>query len=349
MRIHKLKRFLSISLIYVAIFLPALQFSSEAFAVSPEKMENITTLVVSEAVAVDNGDQLKFIVILLVVFAFIAMFGLVYIFKSHRELKNNYRIIETQRNQIGEKNEALAFQNESLEELNIEKNNMLSVVAHDLKVPLGNVQGLIGLLLLDKDKFTKQQLEYLDIIKKVAIDGTNMVNNMLNVHKIESELQQMTLANHDLVEVVNTVIQSHEALAGTKNIDIEIGKGSESVSIRTDKQYFHQIISNILSNAIKFSPDNSSVKIRFEDKEHSVVVSVSDEGPGISQSDQKRLFSGYQKITTQKTGEETSTGFGLAIVRRLVEKLDGKIKVDSTLGSGTIISVEFMKTTSKDN
>ena len=348
MRIPRLKGFLSISLIYVAIILPTLKFSAEAFAIAPEKLENIAELVVSDATVDDSGDQLKYIVILLVIFAFVAMFGLIYVFKSHNELKNNYRIIETQRNQISEKNEALAFQNESLEELNIEKNNMLSVVAHDLKIPLGNIQGLVGLLLLDKDKFTVQQLEYLNIIKKVSIDGTGMVNNMLNVHKIESELQKMTLGNHDIVEVVKNVIKSHESLARMNNIDVKIKNSPGSLKIHTDKQYFHQVISNILSNAIKFSPENSTVIIKFENKEYSVVVSIIDTGSGISQTDQKRLFSGYQKITSDKTGEDASTGFGLAIVRRLVEKLDGKIRVDSEIDKGTTMSVEFIKSAGQD-
>jgi signal transduction histidine kinase len=346
MRVFKLRRSFSISLIYVTIFITALLFIPHARAEVYSAQEPGSELVQSggadDDLTAEETEQLKVIVILLVVFAFIAMFGLIYVVKSHRELKNNYRIIETQRNEISEKNEALAFQNESLEELNIEKNNMLSVVAHDLKVPLGNIQGLVGLLLLEKDKLTKQQLDYLDIIKKVVIDGTNMVNNMLNVHKIESELQQMNLAKHDLIDIVNTVIRSHESLAATKNIVVELKDSPDELWINTDKQYFHQIISNLLSNAIKFSPENSTVSICFHDRDYSVLVSVCDEGPGISPEDQKRLFSGYQKITSNKTGEQASTGFGLAIVRRLVEKLDGKIKIESELDKGTTISVEFM-------
>ena len=347
MRVSKLKRSFSISLISVAIFATALLYISEAqartYSFQDSSSELLQTDPAGAVLTPEDTEQLQFIVILLVIFAFIAMFALIYVVKSHRELKNNYRTIEVQRNEISEKNEALAFQNESLEELNIEKNNMLSVVAHDLKVPLGNIQGLVGLLLLEKENFTAQQLEYLDIIKKVVVDGTNMVNNMLNVHKIESELQQMTLGRCNLIEIVTTVIKSHVSLAGTKNIAVGLKDSPDELWINTDKQYFHQMISNILSNAIKFSPENTTVDICFEDKENSVVVSVCDEGPGISQNDQKRMFSGYQKITTQKTGKEASTGFGLSIVRRLVEKLDGKIRVDSQLDEGTTISVEFIK------
>ena len=187
----------------------------------------------------------------------------------------------------------------------------------------------------------------MSIIKKVSQDALHMVNNMLNVHKIESELQQMTLGKHNLVDIVQTVVKLHEPLAATQQIQIEVVDGDKEYLAETDKQYFHQIISNILSNAVKFSPDGSLVEIIFVDSGKTITVSVKDDGPGISAGDQKRLFSGYQKITSQTTGEEQSTGFGLAIVSRLVEKLQGKIKVDSAPNEGTVISVEIQNNTAE--
>ena len=156
----------------------------------------------------------------------------------------------------------------------------------------------------------------------------------------------MTLAKHNLVDIVQTVAKLHEPLASTRQIQIELKDADKEFIAETDKQYFHQIISNLLSNAVKFSPDGNMVYISFADSGNTITVSVIDEGVGISAGDQKRLFSGYQKITSQSTGEEQSTGFGLAIVSRLVEKLQGKIKVDSAPNKGTTISVEIQKNVS---
>lgn len=351
MSLPKLSDLLRVSLIYLAVTLSVWTFigplSATGSAREPQDQTEVIDEVASSEVYLEDEADLKLIVVLLIAFAFLAIFGLIYVVKSHRALSSNFKLIEQQRNKISDQNEALAFQNESLEELNIEKNNMLSVVAHDLKTPLGNIQGLVGLLLLDKPNYTKEQQEYMSIIKKVSQDALHMVNNMLNVHKIESELQQMTLGKYNLVDIVQAVVKLHEPLAATQQIQIEVVDDDKEYLAETDKQYFHQIISNILSNAVKFSPDGSLVQISFGDSGNTITVSVKDDGPGISAGDQKRLFSGYQKITSQTTGEEQSTGFGLAIVSRLVEKLQGKIKVDSAPNEGTVISVEIQKNTTE--
>jgi signal transduction histidine kinase len=286
--------------------------------------------------------QLKLIVILLIVFAFIAIFGLFFVIKSYRELKKQYRIIESQHKEIAEKNEELAFKNDSLEELNMEKNNMISVVAHDLKAPLGNIQGLIELIKLDQNVLTKEQRNYIELLRKVSHDTAAMVDVMLNVHRIESELHQLALHDYDIIDLIKKSVKLHEPAASLKKVEIQFDPKIPVFHLKTDKQYFQQIVSNILQNAVDHSPEDSYVTISLVERSSSVAISIRDTGVGISESDQKRLFSGYRRMKDDDD-KRKSAGFGLAIVMRLLEKLHGRIDVKSAPGKGSTFTIELVK------
>ena len=289
-----------------------------------------------------DPQQLKLIVILLIIFAFVAIFGLLFLIRSYRELKKQYAIIESQHEEIAKKNEELWVKNEALEEINMQKNNIISVVAHDLKAPLGNLIGLVGLIKLDEHLLTKDQVNYLDLLKKVSVDTTEMVNIMLDVHRIASELHQLTLHNYDIIDLLEKVIRVHEPAVQLKKAKVIFEPGVASCMLNTDKHYFRQIISNIVQNAVDFAPEKSNITIDFAESDTKVSISITDEGQGITESDQKRLFGGYKKMTGGD-GTHKPSGMGLAIVYRLLEKLHGKIDVQSAFGHGTTITVLLTK------
>ena len=289
-----------------------------------------------------DPQQLKLIVILLIIFAFVAIFGLTFVIRSYKELKKQYAIIESQHEEIAKKNDELGVKNEALEEINMQKNNMISVVAHDLKAPLGNLLGLVELIKLEEQLLTKDQLNYLDLLKKVSIDTTEMVNVMLDVHRIESELHQLTLHNYDIIDLLEKVIRVHEPAVLLKKAKVIFEPGADSCMLKTDKHYFRQIISNIVQNAVDFAPEKSNIIIDLVESDTKVSISITDEGQGITESDQKRLFGGYKKITGAD-GTPKPSGMGLAIVYRLLEKLHGKIDVQSTFGHGTTITILLTK------
>ena len=289
-----------------------------------------------------SAAQLKLIVILVIIFAFVAIFGLTFVVRSYRELKKQYAIIESQHEEIAEKNEELGAKNETLEEINMEKNNMISVVAHDLKAPLGNIMGLVELIKLDQQVLTKEQLKYLELLKKVSTETTEMVDVMLDVHRIESDLHQLTLHKYNIIEILEKVIRLHEPAAELKKAKFVFEPGVSSYMMNTDKQYLQQIVSNIVQNAVDFAPKNSSITIELLDSDKYMTLNVIDEGQGITESDQKRLFGGYQKMSGND-GIEKPSGYGLAIVYRLLEKLHGKIDVKSVFGHGTTITIVLTK------
>jgi signal transduction histidine kinase len=289
-----------------------------------------------------DPDQAKLIVILVVVIAFIAIFGLTFVVRAYRELKKQYKVIESQHEEIAQKNEELGVKNETLEELNMEKNNMISVVAHDLKAPLGNILGLVELIKLDDQLLTKDQLQYLELLKKVSTDTSVMVDIMLNVHRIESELHQLTLHEYDIIELLQKVINLHEPAAQLKKTSIVLESEVTSCLMNTDKQYFQQIISNITQNAVDYSPENATITIALVESDKKVTISISDKGPGILAADQKRLFGGYKKMVGAD-GADKSAGIGLAIVYRLLEKIHGMIEVKSAIGRGSTFIVKLNK------
>lgn len=296
-----------------------------------------------DAEYLEDLSNMRMIVLLLLAFAFVIMFGFIYMVKSHRELKHQYVIIDKQKNEIAEKNEQLAFNNDSLEEMNIEKNNVLSVVAHDLKTPLGNIQGLVELINLNNDKLSKEQSDYLDLIGKVVNDGIGMVNNMLDVHKIESELKEMVLINTNVYDIIEKVIKLHEPSMMAKKVEANVQISDRDLHINTDAQYLRQIISNLFSNAIKYSPNNSEVDIKVSENDTFIEIAVGDDGKGISSDQMKRLFVGY-KVIGNTRDDKASPGFGLLITRRLVDKLKGKISVKNKVsGTGAIFVVELLK------
>lgn len=287
--------------------------------------------------------NMRMVVLLLISFAFLIMFGLIYVVKSHRELKHQYTIIDKQKNEIAEKNEELAFSNDSLEEMNIEKNNVLSVVAHDLKTPLGNIQGLVELINLNEENLNKDQAGYLTLITKVVSDGIGMVNNMLDVHKIEAELKEMVLVNTNVYDIIDKVVKLHEPSTLAKKVQLNIEIDNRDLDINTDAQYLRQILSNLVSNAIKYTSDESAVDIKVSENEKSVEISVSDNGKGISKDQMKRLFAGY-KVAGKSDDEKAAPGFGLLITRRLVDKLKGKISVENKVtGTGAVFVVELLR------
>jgi signal transduction histidine kinase len=150
------------------------------------------------------------------------------------------------------------------------------------------------------------------------------------------------LREYDIVEILEKVIRLHGPAAELKKVKFIFDPGESGCLINTDKQYLQQIVSNIMQNAVHFAPKNSSITIELVESEKTLSISITDEGQGITESDQKRLFGGYKKMSGED-GIEKPSGIGLAIVYRLLEKLHGKIDIKSVFGHGTTITVELNK------
>ncbi|HCM75211.1 MAG TPA: hypothetical protein DIS90_02430 [Cytophagales bacterium] len=262
--------------------------------------------------------------------------------RAYYILKRQNAIITRQSIEIQKQNEALARQNQQLHDLNIEKQQIIGVVSHDLKGPFNRIFALMQLMSMTSQNLTLEQKEYMGKIHQIAVDGLNMVRNLLDSRKIEERILDITLEPIELESFVSSFVKNYKTVAERKNIDV-LFQGPSHVVVEADRLYLNRILDNLLSNAIKFSQPNKKVVVSIEAKSNEVLLGIKDEGPGISEEDQKKLYIKYQKLSAKPTGGESSTGLGLSIVKTLIEKMGGTIRCESKLGEGARFIVSLKR------
>ncbi len=226
-------------------------------------------------------------------------------------------------------------QNEQLTKLNNEKNEFLGIAAHDLKNPLSAIMGLSELLLRDDMEFSLEEMkEYTGDINTSAIQMFRLVTDLLDVNAIEQGKINLSLDNFPIAMIVEDCYKNYIKRAEDKSIKLVFENQVADANCFADSAKVGQVIDNLVSNAIKFSPQEKNIFISVFDDDEYLIVEVKDEGPGISSEDQKKMFTKFQKLSARPTGNENSTGLGLSIVKRLVEEMKGKIEVISELGKG---------------
>lgn len=232
----------------------------------------------------------------------------------------------------------LATSNERLIHLNQEKNEFLGIAAHDLKNPLTAVIGYAELLQLGPppDKSAKMAAD-------IAAAGTRMrdlIKNLLDANAIEQGKFTSNIERCDLGILASQCIENNRVTASRKQIEI-CDRGPAGVLARADKNATMQILDNLISNAIKYSPTGSKVEVEIGSDAALAWVSVKDQGPGISEADQKKLFQKFTRLTARPTAGESSNGLGLSIVKRLAEAMSGAVRCHSTLGAGATFALQL--------
>jgi signal transduction histidine kinase/ABC-type amino acid transport substrate-binding protein len=252
-----------------------------------------------------------------------------------------YRLVRLKINtnkSLSGKNEQIQTQIIELNALNIERNEMIEIVAHDLKNPLTSALSISGLL--SSEKITEQR-EYLSLLKKSLNKMNSLVAKILEIKVLESSSFKINYSLVDLRQVTEQVISAIKIQSDNKKI--RIVTDLDEVVASLDRSLIVQIIDNLLSNAIKFSNPNTKVQVTLKDENQSIRFEVADEGPGIMEEDKSKLFQKYQKLHAQPTNGESSTGLGLSIVKKYVEAMKGKVWCESEFGKGAKFIVEFKK------
>ncbi|MBZ0245457.1 MAG: HAMP domain-containing histidine kinase [Cyclobacteriaceae bacterium] len=262
--------------------------------------------------------------------------------RAYYILKRQNSIITKQSIEIQKQNEALARQNQQLNDLNIEKQQIIGVVSHDLKGPFNRIFAIMQLMSMSGDNLTDDQKEYVGKIHQIAVDGLNMVRNLLDSRQIDEKILDLTLEPIELKPFVSSFVKNFRSVADRKKIYLHF-KGPDGVVVMADRLYLSRILDNLLSNAIKFSEKEKNVTVSIENSGEQVLLTVTDEGPGISEEDQKKLYLKFQKLTARPTGGESSTGLGLSIVKTLIEKMGGSISCKSQLDKGAAFTISLKK------
>lgn len=222
---------------------------------------------------------------------------------------------------------------EAIKEINEQKNTFLGMAAHDLRNPISSIRGFSELMLeggLDKESID----EFLSLINTASNEMLILLNDLLDVSHIESGKFILNMEEEDISNVLKRRCFLFGPTAAKKNITLREEFTPHAV-FSFDAGKIGQAIDNFISNAIKYSPPETTVTIRLSELENGVKFSVQDQGPGISEDEKSRLFKEFSKLSSQSTAGEKSTGLGLAITKKIVEAHGGEIGVESEAGQGS--------------
>lgn len=242
--------------------------------------------------------------------------------------------------------EELEVSNRRLTHLNQEKTEFLGIAAHDLKNPLtvvGCTAELIGYL---EDR--TEVLQAAADIRATCLRMSQLISSLLDANAIEEGRFSSRVERCELAPLVAESVRNNAANAQRKRIDVEVGSGPDLVA-RADRAALVQILDNLLSNAIKYSPPGSRVRVSCHAGEGRVLVAVRDQGPGLSEADQAKLFRRFTRLSAKPTGGESSTGLGLSIVKRLAEAMSGTVECSSRLGDGATFRVSLLPWTGSES
>ncbi len=223
--------------------------------------------------------------------------------------------------------------NQRLESLNELKDKFIGIAAHDLRNPLSSIKGFSEMLQED-DLSAEDRKEFVDMIYSISENMFALLNDLLDINLIESGKLNLVLQNSNLGELTKKQISINRTIANKKNIKIKfIDLGC--VDSEFDYDRISQVLNNFLNNAIKFSPRETTLRVKLSHLNDFNKVEVIDEGPGILQEEQKKLFGEFQKLSPRPTAGETSTGLGLAIAKKIIIAHKGFIGVKSETGHGS--------------
>ena len=232
---------------------------------------------------------------------------------------------------------------ESLKISDASKRDFVSNAAHELRSPMTSINGVVEGMLdgtIPKEKYT----EYLTIVSSEVKRLTKLVNNMLDLSRIESGRETLTFTEFDITELIRRVIIRFGQKIDSKGIVPEINMPETKVRVIADPDKIERILQNLIDNAIKFTPAGKRLIISCTPKDKKVYVSVKDEGAGISKEDLKFIWDRFYTVDKAHTGHKSGTGLGLAIVKSIIEQHGQEISVSSEQGAGTefVFTLEYV-------
>lgn len=237
-------------------------------------------------------------------------------------------------------------ENNTLEQAHID---FISTVSHELRTPLTSIRGFADTLLTSYDRLTPEQREkFLLIIKEQSNRLINLVENLLTVSKMQSDKELMIYKTVDIKPIVDSVIQIIKNQYKTHKYVCNYDTNLPKILIDTDK--LQQILLNITDNASKYSNEGTTVTINLEQNynDGTVIISIKDEGIGIDKENIDKIFNKFSRIDSPLTRKIQGNGLGLYITKTLIEKMNGKIEVQSS-SKGSEFKIIFKAATPEDN
>lgn len=220
------------------------------------------------------------------------------------------------------------------------KDEFISISSHQLRTPATIVKQYLGMILQGFIVDPKEQLKMIETAYEHNENQLDIINQLLQVARAESQDIEMNPKETNLVEFMNKIINEQRQSFDNRNIKLEVKCKIDCLNCRIDRLHMRMVFENLLNNASKYSPEDSKVIVRIDAKPKGVRISIKDQGPGIHAKDLPRLF---QKFSRAENNSATvdGTGLGLYWAKKLVEIHKGKISVKSTPGKGTTFTVDL--------
>jgi len=234
---------------------------------------------------------------------------------------------------------------DELHRIIIQKNELLSGVAHDLKNPISSIR-FSALMLRDEGlREPDPRAELVDSIIESCDNALEVIQQRLTRNARLLHLEHVNLAPVELLDSLAQVIQENLPAAYHKQLDLDLDFDDSVSHVEADREALCRALNNLISNAIKFSPAGRRilVKVSAANDREFVRLNVIDEGPGLSPEDIEHLYEPYRRLSAQPTGGESSTGLGLSITHQLVTRMQGRIGCDSKFGAGATFWIELRR------
>jgi len=265
------------------------------------------------------------------------VFG-IFLIRDYDQQKNE--LIED----MARSNAELARLNKREVALREEKERFLGIAAHDLRSPLNAIISLADILKQESeasDKYDEEHREYVEYIIESANQMNMLINNFLDVHRTEEGQKKVKPEKVNVKNLLKALLFKSENIAKQKDISISLEYELQSDTVVTDKSIFSQVVDNLISNAVKFSPLGKNVTVRLKDSNEGFDLEVEDEGYGIKESEKSKLFRKYQTLSVRPTAGEQSVGLGLSIVYDQMTLIGGDIICESQEGEGATFIARF--------
>lgn len=231
--------------------------------------------------------------------------------------------------------------NAELRALQQEKDEIFAMAIHDLKSPLSGICGLSQIIAEPDLSEPAEHRPMAADIHQLGGDMLQMVADLVDLYRYEAGPVVFEPSEHSLAGFRDQIAGTLGGEARRKRMRLDIVLEPEDAIVTVNPEAFNRVAINLVSNAIKYSPQGSVVTVRLEARDGAFHFSVADQGPGINAADQKKLFRKFARLSARPTGGETSSGLGLAIVKRLVELMHGTVRCESEFGRGTTFRVDL--------
>ena len=218
------------------------------------------------------------------------------------------------------------------------KTDFVSSVSHELRTPLTSIKAYTATIMRDSTMPEDTRREFLSIIDEESNRLANLIEDLLEVSRIEAGTVKVYTHNIDVAGIIDQALLALEALAEKKNIQLKRDIAVELPELKADETKIQSVITNLVNNSIKFTPEGGQVLVCAQHQDEDLVISVSDTGIGIPKKDLTRIFDRFYRV--HRPGEQTQgTGLGLAIVKEIISLHGGRIKVESKVGEGTTFTI----------